>query len=34
MTAKRLEANRRETETLFYAMAGAGIFFRRTDLEN
>jgi WASH complex subunit 7 len=34
MTGKRLEANRRETETLFYAMAGAGIFFRRTDLEN
>lgn len=30
-TAKRLEAQRRETEQLFYSLSGASIFFKRTD---
>jgi len=33
VTAKRLEAQRRETDQLFYSMTGAGIFFKRTDVE-
>jgi WASH complex subunit 7 len=33
LTAKRLEAQRRETDQLFYSMTGAGIFFKRTDVE-
>jgi Pyruvate/2-oxoacid:ferredoxin oxidoreductase gamma subunit len=33
MTAKRLEAQRRETEQLFYSMSAAGIFFKRTDVD-
>ena len=32
-TAKRIEAERRETEQLFYSMSGAGIFFKRTDVD-
>ena len=33
VSAKRLEAQRRETEQLFYCLSGAGIFFKRTDVE-
>eukprot|EP00606_Chrysophyceae_sp_TOSAG23-5_P000989 GSChrysophyteH2.ASY1.ANO1.1643.1 assembled CDS len=33
VSAKRLEAHRRETEQLFYCLSGAGIFFKRTDVE-
>jgi hypothetical protein len=32
-TAKRLEAQRRETEQLFYSLSGAAIFFKRTDVD-
>jgi len=33
VTGKRLEAQRRESEQLFYSMSGAGIFFKRTDVD-
>ena len=33
VSAKRLEAQRRETEQLFYSLNGAGIFFKRTDVD-
>lgn len=33
ITGKRLEAQRRESEQLFYSMSGAGIFFKRTDVD-
>eukprot|EP00602_Paraphysomonas_sp_CaronLab_P007109 CAMPEP_0185031460 /NCGR_PEP_ID=MMETSP1103-20130426/18944_1 /TAXON_ID=36769 /ORGANISM="Paraphysomonas bandaiensis, Strain Caron Lab Isolate" /LENGTH=1209 /DNA_ID=CAMNT_0027566997 /DNA_START=38 /DNA_END=3667 /DNA_ORIENTATION=- len=33
MTAKRMEAMRRENDQLFYSMAGAAIFFKRTDVD-
>jgi hypothetical protein len=33
MSAKRLEAQRRETEQLFFSMSAAGIFFKRTDVD-
>jgi len=33
VTGKRLEAQRRETEQLFYSLSGAGIFFKRTDID-
>lgn len=33
VTGKRLEAGRRETEQLFYSLSGAGIFFKRTDVD-
>ncbi len=33
VSAKRLEAQRRETEQLFYCLSGAGIFFKRTDVD-
>ena len=32
-TGMRIEGMRRETEQLFYSMSGAGIFFKKTDLE-
>ncbi len=32
-SGKRLEAQRRETEQLFYCLSGAGIFFKRTDVD-
>ena len=34
ITGKRLEAQRRESEQLFYSMSGAGIFFKRTDIDD
>jgi WASH complex subunit 7 len=33
LTGKRLEATRRETDQLFFSMSGAGIFFKRTDVD-
>jgi WASH complex subunit 7 len=33
LTAKRLEAMRRENDQLFYSMSGAAIFFKRTDVD-
>ena len=33
VSGKRLEAQRRETEQLFYSLSGAGIFFKRTDVD-
>ena len=33
LTSKRLEAQRRETEQLFFSLSGAGIFFKRTDVD-
>ena len=33
VSGKRLEAQRRETEQLFYCLSGAGIFFKRTDVD-
>lgn len=33
ITSKRNEANRRETEQLFFALSGAQIFFKRTDVD-
>lgn len=33
VTGKRLEAQRRESEQLFYSLSGAGIFFKRTDID-
>jgi WASH complex subunit 7 len=33
VSGKRLEAQRRESEQLFYSLSGAGIFFKRTDVD-
>jgi WASH complex subunit 7 len=33
ITSKRIEAHRRETEQLYFAMSGAQIFFKRTDID-
>jgi hypothetical protein len=33
VNGKRLEAQRRESEQLFYSLSGAGIFFKRTDVD-
>lgn len=33
LTAKRIEATRRENDQLFYSMSGAAIFFKRTDVD-
>jgi WASH complex subunit 7 len=33
LTGKRIEAQRRETDQLFYSMSGAAIFFKRTDVD-
>lgn len=32
-TGQRIEGVRRETEQLYHAMSGAGIFFKKSDLE-
>ena len=33
VSARRLETQRRESEQLFYSLSGAGIFFKRTDVD-
>lgn len=33
LTSKRLEAHKRETEQLYFALSGAQIFFKRTDVD-
>jgi hypothetical protein len=33
LSEKQIEATRRETEQLFYSMSGAGLFFKRTDID-
>jgi hypothetical protein len=33
VTGKRLEAQRRESDALYYSMSGAAIFFKRSDVD-